>query len=113
MASEGIPVKLPGTLPPVGNSLPPRGETPPAAAGSQPARASEKPDFPALVTRLNKQLNDSGRPDEFRLDSASGRVVIQQINPASGAVIAEYPEAEFPALAAGLTGAGLLIDAKV
>jgi uncharacterized FlaG/YvyC family protein len=113
MASEGIPVNIPGVLAPGGNSLPPRGETPPPAAGSQPARASEKSDFPALVTRLNRQLNDSGRPDEFRLDSSAGRVVIQQINPASGAVIAEYPEAEFPGLAAGLSGAGFLIDTKV
>ena len=39
----------------------------------------------SLVQNLNKFLNDSGRPDQFRLDPASGGKLIQQINPATGA----------------------------
>jgi hypothetical protein len=35
---------------------------------------------------------------------------IQQVNPANGAVVAEYPVDEFPALARSIGVAGLLID---
>ena len=64
----------------------------------------------SLVQNLNKFLNDSGRPDQFRLDPASGGKLIQQINPATGAVIGEFSATEFPALARSVGVAGLLVD---
>jgi len=63
-----------------------------------------------LVEQLNKFLNDSGRPDQFRLDPASGGKLIQQINPATGAVVGEFSATEFPALARGVGVSGLLVD---
>ena len=63
----------------------------------------------SLVTQLNKYLNDSGRPDQFRLDPSNGKM-IQQLNPASGAVIGEFSAKEFPALARSVGVSGLLID---
>lgn len=63
----------------------------------------------SLVTQLNKHLNDSGRPDQFRLDPSNGKM-IQQLNPASGAVIGEFSATEFPALARSVGVSGLLID---
>jgi hypothetical protein len=64
----------------------------------------------SLVNQLNRYLNDSGRPDQFRLDPASNGKMIQQVNPASGAVIGEFSAAEFPALARSVGATGLLID---
>ena len=48
---------------------------------------------------LNKYLNDSGRPAQFRVDPNSDSKLIQEINPATGEVIGEYPAISFPALA--------------
>jgi hypothetical protein len=80
--------------------------SPPKAA---PASSS---DPQALVEQINKYLNNSGRADQFRVDPASDKY-IQQVNPASGAVIAEYSVAEFPALARSIGAAGLLVDETV
>ena len=95
-----------------GNSLPPSGN-PVATAGTHAAstaRSSADPNDPSsLVAFLNKFLNDSGRPDQFRVDPASGGTFIQEINPASGAVVAEYAISEFPALARGIGASGLLV----
>ncbi len=63
-----------------------------------------------LVNLLNKQLNDSGRPDQFRIAPNSGAALIQQINPATGAVVGEFAASEFPALARSVGVAGALID---
>jgi hypothetical protein len=63
-----------------------------------------------LIDQLNKHLNDSGRPDQFRLDPNSGGKIIQQVNPATGAVIGEFLVSEFPALARGVGASGLLVD---
>jgi hypothetical protein len=70
-----------------------------------------EPDLRNLVTQLNKHLNDSGRPDQYRVDPASS-TTIQEINPATGAVIGEFSASEFPALArsTGASSPGLLID---
>jgi hypothetical protein len=54
-------------------------------------------------------LNTSGRADSFRVSPNSDKY-IQQVNPANGAVVAEYPVDEFPALARSIGVAGLLID---
>jgi hypothetical protein len=138
MASDGSPGKIPvaslvqgsqaaKSINPQsggGKSLPPNGKiaapsVAPAAAGDAIAAAvstvaktpvPQTTDPQTLVQLLNKFLNDSGRPDQFRLDPASGGKLIQQINPATGAVIGEFSATEFPALARGVGVSGLLVD---
>jgi len=131
MASDGNPVKIPAAslvhgsqaqIPvsindPSGKSLPPGGNAATASAAHAAAQASDKvshaASIEAMVAQLNKHLNDSGRPDQFRVDPSSGNKVIQQINPATGDVIGEFLISEFPALArsVGVTG-GVLIDSR-
>jgi hypothetical protein len=121
MASDGNPVKIPATSLvhgsqaqiPVsiqersGKALPPGGKRTSAPAAHAPL---ESPSLEALVAQLNKHLNDSGRPDQFRVDPSSGNKVIQQINPASGAVVGEFLISEFPALARSVGISGGLVD---
>ena len=124
MASDGQPVKIPaislvhGSQAPTtvriqygGKSLPPSGKltSPPAEEKVIPA----KTDVQAQVRLLNKYLNDSGKPDQFRVDPASDDKLIQEINPANGAVIGEYPATEFAALAKSVGISGVLIDSHV
>jgi hypothetical protein len=81
-----------------------------AVASHKAPPPPRKTDPRSLVDLLNKNLNDSGRPDQYRLDPTSGDKVIQQINPATGAVIGEFSVDEFPALARSVGATGLLID---
>jgi hypothetical protein len=128
MASDGNPVQIPGvslvhgsqaptrvtvpqsggkTLPPPGNAA----ATSAAGAAADGAKAgTARPDLQAQVALLNKYLNDSGRPDQFRVDPRSDAQLIQEINPATGEVIAEYPAIEFPALARSVGISGAIID---
>ena len=62
------------------------------------------------VALLNKYLNDSGKPDQFRVDPSSDGKVIQQVNPASGEVIGEFPASEFAALARSVGISGVVLD---
>jgi hypothetical protein len=91
-----------------GKSLPQSGITPAQAANHGAATSQSK--LQAQVALLNKYLNDSGRPDEYRVDPASDTKLIQQINPATGAVIGEFSSSEFPALARSVGVSGALID---
>jgi len=123
MANDGNPVKIPatslvhGSQAPItvvvqqstGKSLPPSGKAPAATAPVKSAAAGAA-DIQAQVTLLNKYLNDSGRPDQFRVDPTSDNKLIQQINPATGAVIAEYSVTEFPELARSVGVSGIIID---
>jgi hypothetical protein len=130
MASDGNPVKIPAASPvhgsqaniPVsihersGKILPQGGKSAAVPAARHPAPAEphvNQPAASAVVAQLNKHLNDSGRPDQFRVDPSSGNKVIQQINPATGDVVGEFLASEFPALArsVGVTG-GALIDSR-
>ena len=106
MASDGSPVVIPAislvhgsqapttviVKQPSGNSLPPSGKAAavPAAdrtsAAAKPGAAAATADIQTQVNLLNKYLNDSGRPDQFRVDPSSNGKLIQQINPASGAL---------------------------
>jgi uncharacterized FlaG/YvyC family protein len=65
-----------------------------------------------LLAQLNKHFQDSGRPTQFRLDSSSGRQLIQEVNPDSGEVVGEIPANEFKALAQELGISGLLLDTR-
>jgi hypothetical protein len=124
----------PVTVSTSGHSLPPGGNAPSllvensislnkqtGVASAQAAHAAPKPpvrpatttsqaELPALVAQLNKYLNDSGRPDQFRVDPASSGKTIQEINPATGEVIGEFSAIEFPELAKSLGVSGVLVD---
>ena len=132
MASDGVPVLSPvtrlvqGSQAPVsvtvqkasGKPVPAgghiaRAQVPekPAAKGNEVAvRAKRDAELDAIIAHMNKAFNDSGRPTQFRVDTSSGRKLIQEINPANGEVVGEFSAAEFPALARGLGVPGLLID---
>ena len=124
MASSGDPVQIPATSlvhgsqaqtvivqQSSGKSLPPSGNTTAEAAKNSAAAAPSG--LHAQVALLNKYLNDSGRPDEFRVDPESDAQVIQPINPATGAVVGEFSASEFPALARSVGVSGALIDRHV
>jgi hypothetical protein len=96
-----------------GKSLPPAGNAAVAAAKASPPPAAAKTagSLQAQVALLNKYLNDSGRPDQYRVAPDSDSTLIQEVNPATGAVIGEYPAISFPALARSLGISSALIDA--
>ncbi len=121
------------SLPPVGNAAPaeaPSGgvrsaatqiggapivkvPTPPAYAAAARAAAPRAPDSQSaqsITDSLNKHLNDSGRPAQFRVDPESGDKLIQEINPANGEVVGEFSVDEFPALARSVGASGLIVD---
>jgi hypothetical protein len=95
-----------------GNILPPAGNAGAQAAnaGAKSAAASRTADVQAQVAFLNKSLNDSGKPDQFRVAPNSDSMLIQEVNPATGQVIGEYPAIAFPALAKSLGISSALID---
>jgi hypothetical protein len=126
MASDANPVLIPATSlvhgsqapvrvtssPSGGQLMPPAGHGvgPPATAGAKPAPASRVADVQAQVAFLNQSLNDSGKPDQFRVAPNSDSMLIQEVNPATGQVIGEYPAIAFPALAKSLGISSALID---
>jgi uncharacterized FlaG/YvyC family protein len=129
MASDGNPVQIPaislvhGSQAPTtatvpqssGKALPPRGNAAAttAAANARSSASNRSNDLQAQVAFLNKYLNDSGRPDQFRVDPNSDSMLIQEVNPATGAVVAEYPSVSFPALAKSLGISSAVIDEHV
>jgi hypothetical protein len=126
MASDGNPVQIPavslvhGSQAPKtvtvsahgGNSLPPAGKTGASAATAKSTAANRSTDVQAQVAFLNKYLNDSGRPDQFRADPTTA-TLIQELNPANGEVIAEYSAIAFPELAKSVGISSALIDEHV
>jgi uncharacterized FlaG/YvyC family protein len=111
-SGKGATAPAAGSLEPVNRSAAatPVAATPAAKQSPQPTTATNQANPHALVTQLNKYLNDSGRPDQFRVDPASSGQTIQVINPSSGAVIGEYSAAQFPELARSLGVSGVLVD---
>jgi hypothetical protein len=122
MAIDANPVQIPATsvhgsqapttVAGSGKSLPPAGNATVAAANARPGSAATTSagNLQAQVALLNKSLNDSGRPDQYRVAPNSDSTLIQEVNPATGAVIAEYPAITFPALAKSLGISSALID---
>ena len=113
MASDGQTVKLPaislvhGSQAPAAAVVQHSGKTLPQAGKRAPAPA---PNPQAQVALLNKYLNDSGKPEQFRLDPSSNGKVIQQVNPATGEVVGEFAVSEFPALARSMGISGVVVD---
>jgi hypothetical protein len=133
MASDAIPGSVPvslvhGSQAPKqssvrvasGNSVPQDGKIAPpihvsvpkipSKERAAPPNASNQASPQALVAQLNKYLNDSGRPDQFRVDPESRGETIQEINPATGEVIGEFSTSQFPELARSLGISGVLLD---
>src|SRR5450432_2470528 len=117
MASDGQTVKLPaislvhGSQAPTRVVVQPGGKVlPQPGKPSPPAVPAATPPVHAQVALLNKFLNDSGKPDQFRVDPSSDGNVIQQINPATGEVIGEFPAREFAALARSVGISGVSLD---
>jgi FlaG protein len=113
MASDGQPVKIPavnvhGSQAPAAVAVPRSGKILPPAG--KPAAAAAATQVRAQVALLNKYLNDSGKPDQFRVDPSSDDKMIQQVNPANGEVIAEFPASEFAALARSVGISGVVVD---
>jgi hypothetical protein len=125
MASDGNPVQIPavslvhGSQAPVkvtsspvsGKPLPPSGKAA-AAAAAKSSAANRSTDVQAQVAFLNKYLNDSGRPDRFQVDPNT-QTLIQEVNPATGEVIAEYSAISFPELAKSVGISSAVIDEHV
>lgn len=126
MASDGNSVKIPAASPvhgsqaqvPIsihersGKVLPPGGKAAATTAAQAADHAGSPSSIQALVAQLNKHLNDSGRPDQFRVDPNSGDKLIQQVNPATGEVVGEFLISEFPALARSVGASGALVDSR-
>ncbi len=120
-----VPTASGNSLPPGGKDSAPRGhggislsDAPILASAQVQGGASNLPtktsqaELPALVGKLNKYLNDSGRPTQFRVDPASSGKTIQEINPATGEVVGEFSAIEFPELAKSLGVSGVLVNSR-
>lgn len=81
-----------------------------SAAQSTKATATNKAELSNLLAQLNKYLNDSGRSFQFRVAPQSNDQTIQEVNPSSGEVVAEFSATQFPALARSLGVSGVLVD---
>jgi hypothetical protein len=117
MASDGQTVRLPAISLAIGSQAPttvvvqPGGKVLPRPGKPAPAApAAPAANVRAQVALLNKHLNDSGRPDQFRVDPSSDGKVIQQVNPATGEVVGEFPASEFAALARSVGISGVSLD---
>jgi hypothetical protein len=114
MASDGQPVKIPaislvqGSQAPIAVAVPQGGKVLPPPG--KPRAAPAPTDVRTQVALLNKYLNDSGKPDQFRVAPDSDDKLIQQINPANGEVVGEVPVSEFAALARSVGISGVLVD---
>jgi hypothetical protein len=115
MASDGHPVQIPaislvqGSQAPTAVAVPQGGKVlPPPGKPAAPAPA----DVRTQIALLNKYLNDSGKPDQFRVAPDSDDKLIEQINPANGEVVGEFPSSEFAALARSVGISGVLVDQR-
>jgi hypothetical protein len=131
MASDGQPVKISATslvhgsqapttvtVQHSGKTLPPSGKAAAEPAALRPAAAERagtaagSTDLQSQVSFLNKFLNDSGKPDLFRVDPTSDGKLIQQINPATGQVVGEFSASEFAELARSVGLSGVLVNSR-
>ena len=116
MASDGQPVKIPAISPVHGSQAPTTvavqrsGKVLPPSG--RPAAPPAAPNLQEQVQLLNKYLNDSGKPDQFRVAPNSDGKLIQQVNPANGEVLAEFPASEFAALARSVGISGVILNKR-
>jgi hypothetical protein len=97
-----------------GNNLPQMKQPAAIQAAAQkvaaPPNPATAPDLASLLALLNKYLNDSGKPYQYRVAPLSDNKLIQEVNPANGQVLGEFSATEFPILAAGAGVSGLLFN---
>jgi hypothetical protein len=116
MASDGHPVQIPaislvqGSQAPTAVAVPQGGKVLPQPGKPPAPTAAPASSVRAQVALLNKYLNDSGKPDQFRVAPDSDDKLIQQVNPANGDVVGEFPVNEFAALARSVGISGVLVD---
>jgi hypothetical protein len=80
----------------------------PASTAAEQQAAQQKSDLASQVGLLNKYLNDSGRPAQFR--ASSNNKQIEEVNPATGEVIAVYSATIFAELARSVGISGVLVN---
>lgn len=126
MASDGNPVKIPtaslvhgsqahttvSIQEPSGKSLPHGGKKAVVPAVQAADKVVSTSNAAQLVAQLNKHLNQSGRPNQYRVDPTSDGKVIQQVNPDNGDVVGEFLVSEFPALARSVGVYSTLVDTR-
>lgn len=76
-------------------------------AVAKPVAVPTRADLQQAVERLAAFVRELERNLEFRIDEASGRVVVSVIDAASGELIRQIPSEEILRLAARLDAAGL------
>jgi uncharacterized FlaG/YvyC family protein len=126
MASDGNPVKIPAASlvhgsqaqrsvtvqERSGKTLPPSGRVLHGPAAHAAPKTQSSPSVEELIAQLNKHVNNSGRPEQYRVDPNSDNKVIQQVNPATGEVVGEFLASEFPALARSVGLSGALVNSR-
>ena len=105
-SSKSLPVESPSAAAPSGVKP---AETNAAKPAQKPA-GKAPPNLQTLVARFNKRQQNSGRLNQYILNTSAGRSVIQEINPDTKQVVSELPANEFRALAQALGISGLLVD---
>jgi hypothetical protein len=123
MASDGQSVKIPAAslvhgsqapktvvIPNGGKNLPQNGKAVSEAAVKKPEPAP-KSELQTQLALLNKFLNDSGRAAQFR--PSQDEKLIQEVNPSTGEVVAEYSASEFAALARSVGISGVVVNKHV
>ncbi len=101
-----------------------RGATP-SGSSAQPAMADRprtadvdagigRHALDAAARQIESFMRESGRELEFRVDEASGQVVVNVRNPQTGELIRQIPDAAFMAMAARIsdmsTQSGVLVE---
>jgi len=112
--------RAPTTAADAGGKLKPQntagGKSPPRVAVSdrqtKPERTGTEEDLAALAQRLGQFLRESGRAVTFKVENASGRTVIHEIDPDTGEVIAEITSDDLMSLARGLGLSGTLVNSR-
>jgi hypothetical protein len=82
-----------------------------AQQAAQAANAAATVSLQSKIAQLNKYLNDSGLPAQFRASADDDHV--EEVNPVTGEVIAQYSAAEFPALARSVGISGATVNTRV
>jgi flagellar protein FlaG len=95
---------------PAGGKLPP--PVPVPKGNPPPEKTGREADLAALAERLGQYLRESGRAIAFRVENASGRTVIHEIDPDTGEVIAEITSDNLMSLAKGLGLSGTLVNSR-
>jgi len=95
---------------PAGGKLPPRVAV--SDQQTKPERTGTEEDLAALAQRLGQFLRESGRAVMFKVENASGRTVIHEIDPDTGEVIAEITSDDLMSLARGLGLSGTLVNSR-